>query len=84
MDQQVKAGLVERLQKTLPDVAQRIETCLSEHETFQDMCENYQECALGLEHWRATPQRHKERIEEYAQLLQELEDEILQFLKGRV
>ena len=83
VDHQVKAGLVERLNDTLPDAAQRIEACLSEHETFQDMCENYEECALGLERWRASPERHKERIEEYVQLLQELENEILQFLKER-
>ena len=83
VDQQVKAGLVERLQNTLPDVTERIEACLCEHESFQDMCENYEECALGLERWRAAPERHGERIEEYSQLMRDLEDEILQYLKGR-
>ena len=83
MDHQLTAGLVERLKDTIPDAAQRIEACLSEHETFQDMFENYEECALGLERWRAAPERNKERIEEYVQLLQELENEISQFLRGR-
>ena len=81
MDERVKADLIGRLMDVLPDAAGRLDKCIDDHETFRDMCKDYQECAVGLEHWRATPHVHAERIDEYSQLLMDLENEILWFLK---
>ena len=83
MDLYVKEGLVSRLLEIMPDAAERLDRCLGEYETFRDICENYEECTLGLQRWYAAREPIEGRIEEYSQLLRELEDEILQFLTGR-
>jgi len=83
VDLHVRKELAARLREVLPDAADRIDRCLVEYETFRDICENYEECALGLQRWYAAPERFEQRIEEYSRLLLDLEDEILQFLKER-
>ena len=51
------------------------------NQNFQTICDDYQLCAESLKRWnRSTSKEAPERRKEYADLLHELETEILQVL----
>jgi hypothetical protein len=81
VDHQVTKELIRHLQGQLPDAQQRIIERLPGDEDFREICREYEECAKCLIYWRSSARRNRDRIEEYADLLQELEQEILRLLQ---
>ena len=65
-----------------PDQRDTIREMYQANESFQSLCHNYQKCGEALDHW--TQSKHTdapERRREYAELLNELELEIVQSLE---
>ena len=66
-----------------PDRNDAIQRLFSTNQNFQIICDDYRRCARALEEWNESPlEKAPVRRKEYADLLQELELEILQFLNG--
>ena len=64
-----------------PDRKDTVKQLFKENETFQSVCEDYLKCAEALRHWsQSASEEASVRREEYAELLQDLEAEILQCL----
>lgn len=68
--------LIERF----PDRRRTFSRLYADHEDFQSLCENYQQCSTALRYWTDSkdenaPARHQE----YGEILQELEMEIMDF-----
>jgi hypothetical protein len=82
VDHHIATELILRLQAQLPDAQELIVERLPRDENFREICLEYEECAKSLAYWRSTQQR-KDRVEEYAKLLQELELEILRLLQEK-
>lgn len=60
-----------------PDMAGSIKQCLSDSRNFRSLCEDYDLAAEALRYWqRADAPQAPQRIEEYRNLLDELEAEI--------
>ena len=80
MDTEILAELTRRLETEAPDAAQRINRSLDD-DSFRDMCAEYEDCMNCLSRWRQSSAKHEQRIEEYTQLIQDLEREILEYLR---
>jgi hypothetical protein len=64
-----------------PDRKQAVKRLFKESEEFQTLCEDYLQCVKALRHWnRSLKEEAPARRHEYAALLGELEEEILQSL----
>jgi hypothetical protein len=64
-----------------PDRAGDIKRLYKENQDFQIICEDCRQCAEALRHWnRANEKEAPVRRQEYAQLFQELMDEICLYL----
>ena len=64
-----------------PDHKDSILQFFKEHQNFQIICDDYRLCAESLKRWnQSTSKEASVRRKEYADLMQELEAEILQFL----
>lgn len=66
--------------KRFPDRREMLQRLYSASESFQSLCESYQQCSQAVNYWgksddRNAPDRHRE----YCTLLDELEQDILQF-----
>lgn len=82
MDREILAKLGQSLESSLPNAMEHINRRLCE-EPLHDMCREYAECIHSLEHWEKSRSEFTSRIAEYDQLLSELRQEILAYLKVR-
>ena len=64
----------------LPAFRERIEKLFQEDGDFRDLCRDYRLCLICLWHWEIHQEQDRERIDEYRVLVEELEEEISQFL----
>ena len=80
----IKSSVFHVLEK-FPDRAGDIKRLYKENQEFQTMCEDYRQCAEALHHWNQSNEKEAlARRREYAQLFQELVDEICLYLKEAV
>jgi len=62
-----------------PDRVEIIKALFNNDESFKTLCEDYRRCADALRHWKQSlDENGPMRVGEYAALLQELEEEVLQ------
>jgi hypothetical protein len=62
----------------------KLNACIKNRE-FQTVCEDYRQCAEALHHWNQSHEKEAPiRRQEYAQLFQELMDEICLYLNESV
>jgi hypothetical protein len=65
-----------------PDQKDAMRQLYRTSELFQSICQNYQKCAEALQYWTASEDENaSERQKEYAELMQELELEIMYSLE---
>jgi hypothetical protein len=69
-----------RILEQLPDLRTQIIDRLAGDTDFQSLCHDYDRCAVALGRFREEAEIVPDRIEEYEQLLAELEKDILQAL----
>jgi DNA-binding transcriptional MerR regulator len=74
------AELARHLESEVPDALERIKRLLRD-EPFQDMCVEYEECSRCLRQWSHSAAQHRARIEEYMELIINLQEEILRYLQ---
>ena len=68
--------------KRFPQHSEKIQQVFSKDPSFQSLCEDYRACSKALKYWSgATSDKAAARREEYRQLLLELEEEVLLYLK---
>lgn len=77
MDEQILADLARRLEPELPDALQKIQRLLHV-EGFRDMCSEYED---GVRCLRRFDDSQPKRTEEYTELIEDLQQEILYFLR---
>ncbi len=75
-----KAALASVLER-FPDAAARIRELFHYSPSFQSLCEDYRDCLAAWQYWRhATSEDAPALYQSYAELLQELEQEVRQYL----
>lgn len=80
----IKSSLFHVLEK-FPDRGGDIKRLYKESPEFQTVCEDYRLCAQALHHWNQSNEKEAAtRRQEYAQLFQELIDEICLYLNESV
>ena len=76
-----KAALASVLEK-FPEAAARIRDLFQQSSSFQYLCEDYRDCLAAWWYWRqATSEEGPALCQSYAELLQELEQEVRQYLE---
>ena len=76
----IKSSVFHVLEK-FPDRAGEIKRLYRASQDFQTVCEDYRQCAEALHHWNQSDEKAASiRRQEYAQLVQELMDEICLYL----
>lgn len=76
----IKSSLFHVL-KRFPEHKDAIHQHFRKNENFQTICDDYRQCAEALDRWNgSTSEEAPARRNEYADLLQDLESEILQTL----
>ena len=79
-----KAALVSVLEK-YPEAAARIRELFLQSTSFQSLCEDYRDCLAAWQYWRqATSEEAPALCQSYAELLQELEQEVRQYLDDEI
>ena len=67
-----------------PDRKGEINRIFEENESFRSICRDYELCSQALQRWNQSLKREaEERRVEYAELIEELESEILENLDRR-
>ena len=80
----IKSSVFLVLEK-FPDRAGDVKRLYKESQDFQTICEDYQKCTEALHHWNQSHEKEAPiRRREYAQLFQELMDEICLYLNESV
>jgi hypothetical protein len=75
-------GHLALLLKKSPEAAAKFQVLIQENPSFQSLCEDYRDCLAALEHWQAaTSEEAPEVVQSYVELLQELEQEVRQYLE---
>jgi hypothetical protein len=75
------AALASVLEK-FPEVALRIRALYQQSPSFQSLCEDYRDCLAAWQYWRqATSEEAPALCQSYTELLQELEQEVWQYLE---
>ncbi len=75
------AALASVLEK-FPEGAARIRELFQQSPSFQSLCEDYRDCLAAWQYWRqATSEEAPALCQSYAELLQELEQEVRQYLE---
>jgi hypothetical protein len=69
--------VLERFAEHGDQVARR----LAADSEFRSLCQEYEVCAQALAHWSQAAQESPDRVTEYTQLLEELEQEIREILE---
>jgi hypothetical protein len=68
--------------ENFPGAVARIRELFQQNASFQDLCEDYRECLATLRHWRqAASEQAPAYCKIYAELLQELEQEVRLYLE---
>ena len=66
-----------------PETGARIRELFQQSPDFQSLCEDYRECLANWRHWRqADSEQAPDYCKIYAELLQELEQEVRQYLES--
>jgi hypothetical protein len=69
--------------KNFPEAVARIRELFLQSPDFQSLCEDYRECLANWRHWRqADSEQAPDYCKIYAELLQELEQEVRQYLES--
>jgi len=77
----IKPGLFS-IQQRFPDCKDSLRRLYRKSESFQGICQNYQECLNAFNHWSGSEdEQAPHRKHEYAELIKELEQEIIQRLE---
>lgn len=77
----IEPGLFHLFER-FPEHKEAVKALYRESEDFQSMCEDYRQCAVALRYWSRSSEEHAPaRRQEYALLLQELEEELSKILK---
>jgi hypothetical protein len=80
-DNPPKAALVSIMEK-FPEAVTRIWELFQRSHNFQSLCEDYRDCLAAWQYWdQATTAEAPALCQSYADLLQELEEEIRQYLE---
>ena len=75
-------GHLALLLKKSSEAAAKFQVLIQENPSFQSLCEDYRDCLAALEHWQAaTSTEAPEVVQSYVELLQELEQEVRQYLE---
>jgi hypothetical protein len=65
-----------------PEACAKIRQLFQENSSFQSLCEDYRDCLAAWQHWRqATSEEAPALCQSYAELLQELDQEVREFLE---
>jgi hypothetical protein len=80
MDREIIDELASRLEADVPGAAERIYQLLSD-EGFYDMCSEYAECKTCLRRLAEMPETYSLRIDEYTNLIEDIEHEVLRYLE---
>ena len=76
-----KAALASVLEK-FPEAAARIWELVQQSPSFQSLCEDYRDCLAAWQYWRqAASEEAPALCQSYAELLQELEQDVRQYLE---
>jgi|WetSurMetagenome_2_1015567.scaffolds.fasta_scaffold243169_1 hypothetical protein len=76
-----KAGLALVLEK-FPEAASRIRELFLQSPSFQSLCKDYRDCLAAWQYWRQAASGEAPALyQSYAELLQELEQEVRQYLE---
>ncbi len=68
--------------ENFPEAVARIRELFQQSPDFQSLCEDYRECLANWRHWRqADSEQAPDYCKIYAELLQELEQEVRQSLE---
>ena len=68
--------------KHFPEERTSLRRLFQKSPAFQTLCEDYRDCLTALEHWQAaTSTEAPEVVQSYVELLQELEQEVRQYLE---
>jgi hypothetical protein len=79
-----KAALASVLEK-FPEGAARIRELVQQSPSFQSLCEDYRDCLAAWQYWRqAASEEAPALCQSYAELLQELEQEVRQYLDDEI
>jgi hypothetical protein len=69
--------------ENFPEAVVRIRELFQQNPSFQSLCEDYRECLATWRHWRqAISEQAPAYCKIYAELLQELEQEVRQYLES--
>jgi hypothetical protein len=76
-----KAALASVLEN-FPEAAARIRELFQQSSSFQSLCEDHRDCLAAWHYWRqAASEEAPALCQSYAELLQELEQEVRQYLE---
>jgi hypothetical protein len=76
-----EAALASVLEK-FPEAAARIRELFLRSPSFQSLCEDYRDCLTAWQYWRQAASGEAPALyQSYAELLQELEQEVCHYLK---
>jgi hypothetical protein len=78
-----KAALTSVLEK-FPEAALRIQELFLQSPSFQSLCEDYHDCLASWQYWRQAASEDAPALcQSYAELRQELEEEVRQYLEDK-
>lgn len=76
------AGAMAGVLGRFPAYRSALERLWSIDADFQNLCEEYQECAAAFSHWQESPAAEASSLRtEYGALVRDLEEEILNYLE---
>jgi hypothetical protein len=76
-----KAALASVLEE-FPEAVARIRELFQQSPSFQSLCEDYRDCVAAWQYWRQAASEDAPALcQSYAELLQELEQEVQQYLE---
>jgi hypothetical protein len=78
-----KNSVIEKMQEKFPVRIQIINELFEESESFRTLCEDYMDCQSVIERLRYNlKMMEKDTLQEYVQLSEELEEEIISRIKS--
>jgi len=77
----LKMALAPVLEK-FPEARAKIRQLFQQSPSFQDLCQDYRDCLVAWQHWRQAPSEEAPTVgQSYAELLEELEQEVRDYLE---
>ena len=78
----VKDAALSPILEKFPQAGAKIRQLFQQNSSFQFLCEDYQDCLVAWHHWRqATSEDAPALCQSYAELLQELDQEVRDYLE---